>query len=214
MDYCRQCGKHLDENNNYCGFCGKPKTESTIGTCTIGKTCPYCQFPLKQESKAVQCKSCKTPHHQECWNENDGCTTFGCVEKNYYIADAYRNERNNNQPKLVFYADGIKLSGTSQPLVCSAEELSIVSLFNMVKVGSAGLYYSVPIGIDDFETIEVIGGYQMAVTQTTYKLWYSVRQWALENNYCFQNSGREGSQVICHELSLLILVRSAPSSRI
>jgi len=43
----------------------------------IGKTCPYCQFPLKQDSEAVQCPACKGPHHRECWAENGGCTTFG-----------------------------------------------------------------------------------------------------------------------------------------
>ncbi len=44
----------------------------------IGKTCPYCQFPLKADSEAVACPSCKVPHHRECWEENSGCTTFGC----------------------------------------------------------------------------------------------------------------------------------------
>ncbi len=43
-----------------------------------GKTCPFCQFPLKADSDAVVCSSCKVPHHRECWEENSGCTTFGC----------------------------------------------------------------------------------------------------------------------------------------
>lgn len=44
----------------------------------IGKTCPYCQFPLKEQEQLVQCSTCRMPHHQECWQENRGCTTFGC----------------------------------------------------------------------------------------------------------------------------------------
>jgi hypothetical protein len=24
------------------------------------------------------CPACDTPHHQECWSENRGCTVFGC----------------------------------------------------------------------------------------------------------------------------------------
>ncbi len=36
----------------------------------IGKTCPYCQFPLKADSEVVQCSSCKMPHHRNCWAEN------------------------------------------------------------------------------------------------------------------------------------------------
>ncbi len=46
----------------------------------IGKTCPYCQFPLKADSEVVKCPACKVPHHKECWQENGGCTTFGCRE--------------------------------------------------------------------------------------------------------------------------------------
>jgi len=43
----------------------------------IGKTCPYCQFPIKQDSQVVVCAECRIPHHRECWQENGGCTTFG-----------------------------------------------------------------------------------------------------------------------------------------
>ena len=48
-----------------------------------GKTCPYCQFPIKQDSEAVQCRACQVPHHRECWEENGGCTTFGCQETSF-----------------------------------------------------------------------------------------------------------------------------------
>ncbi len=44
----------------------------------IGKTCPYCQYPVKHESEVTVCPGCSIPHHRECWQENDGCTTFGC----------------------------------------------------------------------------------------------------------------------------------------
>jgi hypothetical protein len=44
-----------------------------------GKICPYCQSPLKKNADAVICSSCGTPHHKECWEENRGCTTYGCA---------------------------------------------------------------------------------------------------------------------------------------
>lgn len=44
-----------------------------------GKTCPYCQSPLKSNADVTICSSCGVPHHTECWNENSGCTTYGCV---------------------------------------------------------------------------------------------------------------------------------------
>jgi len=43
-----------------------------------GKTCPYCQAPIKPGIPVVTCPVCQIPHHQECWNENKGCTTYGC----------------------------------------------------------------------------------------------------------------------------------------
>lgn len=44
----------------------------------LGKTCPYCQFPIKKESEVKWCPACKIPHHIDCWKENKGCTTFAC----------------------------------------------------------------------------------------------------------------------------------------
>lgn len=46
-----------------------------------GKTCPFCQFPIKDERQLIYCPSCKVPHHFECWEQNEGCTTYGCREK-------------------------------------------------------------------------------------------------------------------------------------
>ena len=44
----------------------------------VGKTCPYCQTPLKPHDPVVVCPACRMPHHQDCWEDNGGCTTFGC----------------------------------------------------------------------------------------------------------------------------------------
>ena len=43
------------------------------------KTCPYCQSKLKAGADFTVCPNCGTPHHKECWEENSGCTTYGCV---------------------------------------------------------------------------------------------------------------------------------------
>lgn len=39
--------------------------------------CPYCRMEV---DSPVSCPSCATPHHPECWEENRGCTVFGCSE--------------------------------------------------------------------------------------------------------------------------------------
>lgn len=43
------------------------------------KTYPYCQSKIKQGADFIVCSYCGTPHHKECWDENSGCTTYGCI---------------------------------------------------------------------------------------------------------------------------------------
>jgi len=41
--------------------------------------CPYCRAPLDVEDPGVLlCSGCSTPHHSDCYEENGGCTVFGC----------------------------------------------------------------------------------------------------------------------------------------
>lgn len=40
--------------------------------------CPYCQTNIKESADKIICPDCHTPHHTECWEENKGCTTYGC----------------------------------------------------------------------------------------------------------------------------------------
>lgn len=44
----------------------------------IGKTCPYCKTPLTENDAIAVCGVCDMPHHLSCWQDNKGCTTFGC----------------------------------------------------------------------------------------------------------------------------------------
>ncbi len=78
MPYCRNCGNQLEEADKFCQTCGTARKGASSKTSFTGKTCPFCQFPIKQDSETVLCSSCKIPHHRECWQENGGCTTFGC----------------------------------------------------------------------------------------------------------------------------------------
>ncbi len=41
--------------------------------------CPYCNGEIELEAPAVTyCTVCGAAHHAECWDENGGCTVFGC----------------------------------------------------------------------------------------------------------------------------------------
>jgi TM2 domain-containing membrane protein YozV len=40
--------------------------------------CPYCRGGVEDGAGGMVCQGCNTPHHQECFDENGGCTLFGC----------------------------------------------------------------------------------------------------------------------------------------
>ncbi|HUR36309.1 MAG TPA: NINE protein [Terriglobales bacterium] len=41
--------------------------------------CPYCRTPIDAAPESQKtCLGCSTPHHVECFEENGGCTLFGC----------------------------------------------------------------------------------------------------------------------------------------
>ena len=86
---CPKCGipHHSDcwEENGGCTTygCGC-KTEdlhspsNEIIPHTDNKTCPYCQSLITNNERTVYCEICGIPHHENCWQENGGCTTYGC----------------------------------------------------------------------------------------------------------------------------------------
>lgn len=43
--------------------------------------CIVCGEPLRSE--VVSCRSCRTPHHLDCWQYFGGCGTYGCGERRY-----------------------------------------------------------------------------------------------------------------------------------
>ncbi len=49
----------------------------------VGKTCPFCKTEIKEGDGVKVCPACNIPHHDGCWEENKGCTTFGCSEQHY-----------------------------------------------------------------------------------------------------------------------------------
>jgi hypothetical protein len=57
--------------------------ERFLSTQSLGEEthCHVCGDPFA--GHIVYCRSCKTPHHLECWNYFGGCGTYGCGEKRY-----------------------------------------------------------------------------------------------------------------------------------
>jgi hypothetical protein len=44
--------------------------------------CQVCGDTIRR-SEVVYCKSCRTPHHRDCWNYFGACSTFGCGQTVY-----------------------------------------------------------------------------------------------------------------------------------
>lgn len=67
------------------------------------------------------------------------------------------------------------------------------SPIEMAIIGQSNYYYTFPVGATDYRTETLIGGFELAKTETTYQLWYEVRLWAEQHGYTFSNLGKEGS---------------------
>lgn len=69
------------------GYAGPAPPRATGGTAQprpaddefVGKVCPYCRFPIKPGETIIVCPECQVPHHEDCWRENESCTTYGCT---------------------------------------------------------------------------------------------------------------------------------------
>ena len=47
----------------------------------VGKICPVCRQEIKVGEMIITCPDCGMPHHENCWNMNGGCSTFGCAQQ-------------------------------------------------------------------------------------------------------------------------------------
>jgi hypothetical protein len=43
------------------------------------EVCPYCRASITETEPTTICSGCGTKHHQDCYQENGGCTIFGCA---------------------------------------------------------------------------------------------------------------------------------------
>lgn len=57
----------------------KPPRHTTASSDIVGRTCPYCRFPIKAGGGVTECGYCRAVHHDECFGENGGCSVAGCA---------------------------------------------------------------------------------------------------------------------------------------
>jgi len=65
----------------------EPPTQ-TASAAVAGKICPYDQYPIAVGDPIIICPACRVPHHADCWRENGGCTTYGCIQGPAQVAHA------------------------------------------------------------------------------------------------------------------------------
>jgi hypothetical protein len=58
-----------------------------------GVECPICQTRVGAGEPAVVCDRCDQTHHQDCWSEVGGCSTYGCEN-----APALKEEQSSQTP--------------------------------------------------------------------------------------------------------------------
>lgn len=95
------------------------------------EVCPYCRMPFDEQSPPkIFCTACGMPHHEDCYQENGGCTVFGCAR-----APA-------DDPKLqVSYSD---LQATANVPVATAVQPHAAAIVPSRYGGPLGLSSSAP----------------------------------------------------------------------
>ncbi|HEY3396693.1 MAG TPA: RING finger protein [Armatimonadota bacterium] len=124
----------------------------------IGKLCPYCRFPIKAGEAVRICPSCGEPHHLECWNENGGCTTYGCQSSPQMAAQAAVAQPTMTVPSVELPYRGPTFPGGL------AREAQVLLIMELDRLATNALIYAIlgficffPAIIGLFTAISVLG---------------------------------------------------------
>ena len=73
------------------------------GSKAAGQLCSICQTGIISGEHILYCPDCNLPFHQECWQENRGCASYGCksapeAEEKDAVADFTSSVWGNEKP--------------------------------------------------------------------------------------------------------------------
>lgn len=76
---CPSCNQLIDISDLPQSIFQCPSCGETIEVPQLQEsTCPICCGNFSSNDSLVMCQHCKTVYHSECWEENHGCSTYGC----------------------------------------------------------------------------------------------------------------------------------------
>lgn len=96
--FCQECGVSVVPAQRFCRACGTAlavqseppavpspssagvRKTSTATAESAGRSCPYCRFPLKEDTRISECPICAALHHEDCYSENGACAVPGCAD--------------------------------------------------------------------------------------------------------------------------------------
>ncbi len=113
----------------------------------VGKTCPYCKTPFKQEDVVVFCNTCSMPHHLACWQANEGCTTYGCSG----LIDTIINQENANKMTAQSSA------GNGLSTIVSKPSVQTGKFETIFEITAGKIQEDVPVLIEKISLIKDIG---------------------------------------------------------
>lgn len=78
--FCPKCKAKLEVDSDIEGCVPCPTCTETLDIGALrAAICPICGSGFEKDDEIRICPDCKTPHHNECWSENRGCSTYGCA---------------------------------------------------------------------------------------------------------------------------------------
>ena len=64
--------------------------------CEAGGRCGVCETPVMED--LVECRKCRTPHHETCWGYAGLCSVYGCGETTFAPDSSIEDERVSSSP--------------------------------------------------------------------------------------------------------------------
>lgn len=81
---CNSCQTEIDVSDGiemrFCPKCGAPaqiKSSPSQENSQKQNVCPVCCSEI-EGGDTITCPDCKMVYHKDCWNDNNGCATYGC----------------------------------------------------------------------------------------------------------------------------------------